>query len=72
METSAVKEQDSSPASDSDDVLIWGAEAIGREINRSRDQVYYLNRCGRLKSYVFKAGHRTMAGWRNRLRKFRG
>jgi len=48
--------------------LIWGAEAIGREINRSAAQVRYLHSSGFFQGAVWKAGHRTFVGNRERLR----
>ena len=48
--------------------LVWGAEAIGREINRSAAQVRYLHGIGFFQGAVWKAGHRTYVGNRQRLR----
>jgi len=48
--------------------LVWGAEAIGREINRSAAQVRYLHKIGFFQGAVWKAGHRTYVGSRQRLR----
>jgi hypothetical protein len=48
--------------------LVWGAEAIGREINRSAAQVRYLHSIGFFQGAVWKAGHRTYVGNRERLR----
>jgi len=48
--------------------LVWGAEAIGREINRSAAQVRYLHSIGFFQGAVWKAGHRTYVGNRQRLR----
>jgi hypothetical protein len=48
--------------------LIWGAEAIGREINRTAAQVRYLFGIGFFRDAVWKAGHRTYVGDRQRLR----
>jgi len=48
--------------------LIWGADAIGREINRSAAQVRYLHGIGFFQGAVWKAGHRTYVGNRQRLR----
>jgi hypothetical protein len=46
---------------------LWGAAAIGRVINRSPSQVYYLHSIGALKGAVSKVGHKTLLGSR-RLR----
>jgi hypothetical protein len=48
--------------------LVWGAEAIGRETNRSAAQVRYLYGIGFFQGAVWKAGHRTYVGNRQRLR----
>jgi len=48
--------------------LIWGADGIGREINRSAAQVRYLHSIGFFQGAVWKAGHRTYVGNRQRLR----
>jgi len=66
MDLSDVKE----PVADSDDGLAWGAEAIGKIIDRSAGQVYNLHRIGALDGYVYKIGHRTLVGKIKRLRKF--
>jgi hypothetical protein len=55
------------PPSDVSD-LIWGAEAIGAEINHSANQVYYLFESGALDGAATKAGHRTIVASRTRLR----
>jgi hypothetical protein len=47
---------------------IWGAEAIGREINRSAAQVYYLHRTGALDGAVAKLGPKTYVGSRQKLK----
>jgi hypothetical protein len=47
--------------------LIWGAEAIGALIGRSREQVYRLLKIGALDGAVRKVGHRTIVGSRRRL-----
>jgi hypothetical protein len=46
---------------------IWGAEAIGREINRSAAQVYYLHRTGALDGAVTKLGPKTYVASRRKL-----
>jgi hypothetical protein len=51
-----------------DDDLVWGAENIGREINRTAAQTRYLHSIGALKGAVRKVGHRTFVGSRCRLR----
>jgi hypothetical protein len=51
-----------------DDDLVWGAENIGREINRTATQTYYLVATGALKGAVVKLGHRTIVGSRKQLR----
>jgi hypothetical protein len=53
---------------DDDDDAVWGAEAIGKEINRTAEQVRYLHRIGALKGAVRKVAHRTFLGSRRRLR----
>ena len=62
--TLAVAESEVNPESN----LIWGADAIGREINRSAAQVRYLHSSGFFQGAVWKAGHRTYVGNRERLR----
>ena len=47
---------------------VWGATAIGREINRSAEQVYYLHRIGALAGAVSKIGAKTYIGSRSRLK----
>jgi hypothetical protein len=55
----------------SDDAnAVWGAEAIGEEIDRSAEQVRYLFRKGAFGDAVQKYGHRTLVGDRNRLKQF--
>jgi hypothetical protein len=49
--------------------LVWGAEAIGQEINRSADQVYYLHRAGLLEGAVTKLSHKLLVGSRRELRR---
>jgi hypothetical protein len=46
---------------------IWGAEAIGREINRSAAQIYYLHRVGALDGAVTKLGPKTYVASRRKL-----
>jgi hypothetical protein len=59
---------DTSPAQNkSESDAVWGAEAIGREINRSAEQVYYLHRIGALAGAVSKIGAKTFVGSRRKL-----
>jgi hypothetical protein len=44
--------------------FVWGAEAIGRVIGRTAQQVYHLHASGALDGAVIKAGHRTLLGSR--------
>jgi hypothetical protein len=53
--------------SDAND-LVWGGLNIGREINRSVQQFYYLYEIGALKGAVTKLGHKTFVGSRRKLR----
>jgi hypothetical protein len=53
-------------SSSDDDEVVWGADAIGAEINRTAAQVYYLHGRGLLPTD--KVGHRTMKSTRRRLR----
>ena len=55
------------PPDDASD-LVWGADGIGAEINRTPGQVYHLHRIGALEGAVAKLGHRTFVGSRKRLR----
>ncbi len=50
--------------------VVWGAAAIGEEINRTAEQVRYLFRAGVYGDAVRKFGHRTLAGDRSRLKQF--
>lgn len=45
--------------------ILWGAEAIARHINRSRSQVFYLVRKGRIP--VKKVGPRTLLARKSEL-----
>jgi hypothetical protein len=54
-------------ASESD--LVWGGEAIGREINRTASQVYHLLEIGALAGAAAKLGHKTIVGSKRALRK---
>jgi hypothetical protein len=46
---------------------IWGAENIGKEINRTAAQVYYLYREGHLDGAVTKLGPKTYVASRRKL-----
>jgi hypothetical protein len=59
---------DQAAAPDDASDFAWGAEAIGREINRSASQVYHLHEIGALDGAVAKLGHKTLVGSRKRLR----
>ena len=50
-----------------DSDLVWGAAAIGREINRTKQQVYHLVEIGALDGVVAKIGHKTFVGSRKAL-----
>jgi hypothetical protein len=65
----------SQPRVSNDDALgddggdaVWGAEGIGKEINRTPEQARYLFKIGALRGAVRKVGHRTYLGSRRRLR----
>jgi hypothetical protein len=47
---------------------IWGAEAIGSEIGRSANQVYYLHSKGLFRGAVWKLSHKLLVGSRQKLR----
>ena len=49
--------------------LVWGAAAIGKEINRSKQQVYHLVEIGALDGVVAKIGHKTFVASRRALHK---
>jgi hypothetical protein len=57
------------PPVDDDDEVVWGAEAIGREINRTAREIYNLhaNKAENLIP-IDKVGHRTFKSTRRRLR----
>ena len=46
---------------------VWGAAAIGAEINLKASQVYYLHKAGKLARAVTKLGHKTFVGSRREL-----
>ena len=54
----------------SDGNVVWGAEAIGEEIDRNPEQVRYLYRSGAFGAAVKKLGHRTLVGDRSLLKQF--
>ena len=56
-------------AESADSDLVWGAAAIGEEINRTAQQVYHLHGSGALAGAVSKLGHKTLVASRSRLRK---
>jgi hypothetical protein len=58
------------PAHDDDGDLLWGAEAIGRAINRTRRETFYLLESGRLPAQ--KIGHRWVASRRDLFAALRG
>jgi hypothetical protein len=67
MKTSATSAQRAAPSDDADD-LVWGAEAIGRVINRTAAQVLHLIETGVLDGAVMRVGHRTYCGSQRRIR----
>jgi hypothetical protein len=48
--------------------VVWGAAAIGNEINCPPAKVYYLFSKGLLRGAVKKLGHKTFIGSRSKLR----
>jgi hypothetical protein len=54
-------------ANDAESDAVWGAENIGKEINRSAEQIYYLYRIGALAGAVTKLGPKTYIGSRRKL-----
>lgn len=50
--------------------IAWGAEAIGKDINRTAEQTRYLFRIGAFGDAVKKLGHKTLVGDRRKLRQF--
>ena len=50
--------------------VVWGAAAIGEDINRTTEQTRYLLRTGALGDAVRKVGHRTWVGNRRKLKQF--
>jgi hypothetical protein len=46
---------------------VWGAAAIGKEINRSAQQIYYLYSVGALDGVVAKIGPKTFVASRRKL-----
>jgi hypothetical protein len=57
-----------SETSKEDGDLVWGAAAVGEEINRTPSQVYHLLSIGALEGAAAKLGHKTIVGSRRRLR----
>ena len=47
---------------------IWGAEAIGHEIGRTTNQVYYLFSTGCFRDAVWKMSHKHLVASRTKLR----
>jgi hypothetical protein len=47
--------------------LVWGGEAVGRVINRTKEQVYHLLEIGALDGAAAKIGHKTIVGSRKAL-----
>jgi hypothetical protein len=60
------------PAYDDDGDLLWGAEAIGRAINRDRRRTYYLLESGALGDAVRKVGAHWVGSRRKLLAALRG
>jgi hypothetical protein len=56
------KEAAASGGGGPDSDLVWGAEAIGRVINRTARQVHHLHEIGALDGAVSKLGHKTFVG----------
>ena len=52
-------------AESADSDLVWGAAAIGEEINRTAQQVYHLHGSGALAGAVSKLGHKTLVASRS-------
>ena len=57
------------PPVDDDDEVVWGAEAIGRTINRTARETYALHANKKENRIpIDKVGHRTLKSTRRRLR----
>jgi hypothetical protein len=54
----------------SDSNAVWGAKAIGAEVNKTAEEARYLIRIGAFGDAVKKFGHRTLVGDRRKLRQF--
>jgi hypothetical protein len=67
VDHSSTNDQTPAPSDDASD-FVWGADNIGREIDRTPSQVYHLVQIGALDGAVAKLGHRTLVGSRKRLR----
>jgi hypothetical protein len=59
---------DGASADKAENDLVWGASAIGAEIDRTAAQVYSLFESGALDGAVSKLGHKTFVGSRRALR----
>jgi hypothetical protein len=59
---------DTARQTESESDAVWGAENIGKEIDRSAQQVYYLYRIGALAGAVSKLGPKTFIGSRSKLK----
>jgi hypothetical protein len=66
-QTTVDEEED---ASSTNRDLVWGASAIGAEINRTASQVHYLHAIGALKGAVRKLSHKMLVGSRRKLREW--
>jgi hypothetical protein len=64
----AHQEEDASGTNQQD--LVWGAPAIGAEINRTASQVHYLHAIGALRGVVHKVSHKMLVGSRRKLREW--
>jgi hypothetical protein len=53
---------------DEESDLVWGSKAIGRVINRTPEQVQAMYRAGKLKGAATKIGHRSMVGFKSKLK----
>jgi hypothetical protein len=53
---------------DEESDLVWGSAAIGVVLKRKPEQVQRLHRAGKLKGAVTMLGHRTMVGFKSKLK----
>jgi hypothetical protein len=60
--------QQPKPQADEPPDTIWGAKAIGEEIDRTEPQVYRLLAAGALQGAARKVSHKTIVASRSRLR----